>query len=98
MFSLAHRFREPPLSQRPSVTELEVHDIRFPTSEQLDGSDAMNPDPDYSAAYVVLRTDAGEEGRPPRVTASSSPSAAATMSPRPPSAPCAPMWWAAPRP
>nr|WP_233361629.1 enolase C-terminal domain-like protein [Streptomyces sp. GMR22] len=60
MFSLAHRFREPPLSQRPSVTELEVHDIRFPTSEQLDGSDAMNPDPDYSAAYVVLRTDAGE--------------------------------------
>ncbi|WP_421106463.1 enolase C-terminal domain-like protein [Streptomyces sp. NEAU-S77] len=43
---------------RPTVTELEVHDIRFPTSEQLDGSDAMNPDPDYSAAYVVLRTDA----------------------------------------
>ncbi|MCQ8190235.1 fuconate dehydratase [Streptomyces sp. RCU064] len=60
MFTLAHRFREPPLSKRPSVTELEVHDIRFPTSEQLDGSDAMNPDPDYSAAYVVLRTDAGE--------------------------------------
>ena len=51
-------FREPPLSLRPTVTELEVHDIRFPTSEQLDGSDAMNPDPDYSAAYVVLRTDA----------------------------------------
>lgn len=49
------------MSLRPSVTELEVHDIRFPTSEQLDGSDAMNPDPDYSAAYVVLRTDA-EEG------------------------------------
>ncbi|QNE78305.1 fuconate dehydratase [Streptomyces finlayi] len=39
-----------------TVTDLEVHDIRFPTSEQLDGSDAMNPDPDYSAAYVVLRT------------------------------------------
>jgi len=51
-------FREPPLSLRPTVTELEVHDIRFPTSEQLDGSDAMNPDPDYSAAYVVLHTDA----------------------------------------
>ena len=32
-------------------------DLRFPTSRQLDGSDAMNPDPDYSAAYVVLRTD-----------------------------------------
>ncbi|MFJ3082228.1 enolase C-terminal domain-like protein [Streptomyces halstedii] len=49
-----------------TVTRFEVHDIRFPTSEQLDGSDAMNPDPDYSAAYVVLRTDvserAGEEG------------------------------------
>src|SRR4051794_6673768 len=41
----------------PTITEVEVYDIRFPTSEQLDGSDAMNPDPDYSAAYVVLRTD-----------------------------------------
>jgi len=39
------------------VTALEAHDIRFPTSWELDGSDAMNPDPDYSAAYVVLRTD-----------------------------------------
>lgn len=46
-----------------TVTDFEVHDIRFPTSEQLDGSDAMNPDPDYSAAYVVLRTDtAGNDG------------------------------------
>ncbi|MEU1438898.1 L-fuconate dehydratase [Streptomyces sp. NPDC005786] len=47
-----------------TVTDFEVHDIRFPTSEQLDGSDAMNPDPDYSAAYVVLRTDAadGDDG------------------------------------
>ncbi|MEV0093013.1 enolase C-terminal domain-like protein [Streptomyces sp. NPDC050738] len=44
----------------PTVTEFEVFDIRFPTSDQLDGSDAMNPDPDYSAAYVVLRTDAGD--------------------------------------
>ncbi|MFJ8396139.1 L-fuconate dehydratase [Streptomyces sp. NPDC094144] len=43
-----------------TVTDFEVHDIRFPTSEQLDGSDAMNPDPDYSAAYVVLRTDAAD--------------------------------------
>ncbi|MEV6103638.1 enolase C-terminal domain-like protein [Streptomyces sp. NPDC051940] len=41
----------------PRITELEVTDIRFPTSLQLDGSDAMNPDPDYSAAYVALRTD-----------------------------------------
>ena len=38
------------------ITALETHDIRFPTSLTLDGSDAMNPDPDYSAAYVVLRT------------------------------------------
>jgi L-fuconate dehydratase len=36
---------------------LDAFDIRFPTSRLLDGSDAMNPDPDYSAAYVVLRTD-----------------------------------------
>jgi L-fuconate dehydratase len=34
-----------------------VHDLRFPTSDLLDGSDAMNPDPDYSAAYVELHTD-----------------------------------------
>jgi len=40
------------------VTSVESFDIRFPTSRELDGSDAMNPDPDYSAAYVVLRTDA----------------------------------------
>ncbi|MER5461326.1 enolase C-terminal domain-like protein [Streptomyces sp. NPDC002668] len=45
-----------------TVTEFEVHDIRFPTSEQLDGSDAMNPDPDYSAAYVVMRATDGAEG------------------------------------
>ncbi|MDQ1011761.1 L-fuconate dehydratase [Streptomyces sp. V4I23] len=45
-----------------TVTEFEVHDVRFPTSEQLDGSDAMNPDPDYSAAYVVLRLGDGSEG------------------------------------
>ena len=39
------------------ITELVVSDVRFPTSELLDGSDAMNPDPDYSAAYVEVRTD-----------------------------------------
>jgi L-fuconate dehydratase len=38
-------------------TVLDAFDIRFPTSRDHDGSDAMNPDPDYSAAYVVLRTD-----------------------------------------
>jgi L-fuconate dehydratase len=37
-----------------------THDVRFPTSRFLDGSDAMNPDPDYSAAYVVIGTDAGD--------------------------------------
>ncbi len=39
------------------ITDLQTFDLRFPTSQHLDGSDAMNPDPDYSAAYVVLRTD-----------------------------------------
>lgn len=39
------------------ITDLVVSDVRFPTSELLDGSDAMNPDPDYSAAYVEVRTD-----------------------------------------
>jgi hypothetical protein len=42
---------------------LDCYDVRFPTSLEFDGSDAMNPDPDYSAAYAVLRTDAsGLEG------------------------------------
>jgi len=44
------------------VTSFEVFDLRFPTSRQLDGSDAMNPDPDYSAAYVILHTDDGPDG------------------------------------
>ncbi|WP_175984978.1 L-fuconate dehydratase [Microbacterium tenebrionis] len=39
------------------IVALDTTDIRFPTSLSLDGSDAMNPDPDYSAAYVVIRTD-----------------------------------------
>jgi L-fuconate dehydratase len=38
---------------------VDTYDVRFPTSRSLDGSDAMNPDPDYSAAYLVLRTDGG---------------------------------------
>ncbi|HEV2899450.1 MAG TPA: L-fuconate dehydratase [Pseudaminobacter sp.] len=44
------------------ITGLRTHDLRFPTSQSLDGSDAMNPDPDYSAAYVVLATDGDFEG------------------------------------
>src|ERR1700730_9876925 len=39
------------------ITGIETHDVRFPTSRTLDGSDAVNVDPDYSAAYVILRTD-----------------------------------------
>ena len=44
----------------PKITGLRVHDVRFPTSDFLDGSDAMHVDPDYSAAYVVLETDTPE--------------------------------------
>lgn len=46
------------------ITSISVKDIRFPTSRTLDGSDAMNAAPDYSAAYVVLHTDSkqGLEG------------------------------------
>lgn len=40
----------------------QTKDIRFPTSRELDGSDAMNPDPDYSAAYLILETDGEHEG------------------------------------
>ena len=52
-----HRF---PLSHSGKITGLRVLDVRFSTSLSLDGSDAMNPDPDYSAAYVVLTTDRGD--------------------------------------
>ncbi|MGO1306722.1 MAG: L-fuconate dehydratase [Microbacterium gubbeenense] len=47
-----------------AIVSVDTIDIRFPTSEHLDGSDAMNPDPDYSAAYVRIETDAddGHEG------------------------------------
>src|SRR5919199_5263185 len=43
-----------------TIASVHTHDVRFPTSRMLDGSDAMNPDPDYSAAYVVVRTDAAD--------------------------------------
>ncbi len=42
------------------IVALDCYDVRFPTSLEHDGSDAMNPDPDYSAAYAVLRTDADD--------------------------------------
>jgi L-fuconate dehydratase len=44
------------------ISRFETADIRFPTSLSLDGSDAMNPDPDYSAAYLWMTTDAGDSG------------------------------------
>ena len=44
------------------ILSIDTFDIRFPTSRHRDGSDAMNPFPDYSAAYIVLRTTAGAEG------------------------------------
>ena len=44
------------------ITRVHAQDIRFPTSRHLDGSDAMNPSPDYSAAYVIIETDHGPSG------------------------------------
>jgi L-fuconate dehydratase len=44
------------------ITGATARDIRFPTSQGLHGSDAMTPDPDYSAAYVTLTADDGLEG------------------------------------
>ena len=45
-----------------TITSLEAVDVRFPTSAHLDGSDALNPEPDYSAAYVTIRTSGGAAG------------------------------------
>ena len=42
------------------ILALETSDVRFPTSTSLDGSDAMNADPDYSAAYVRILTNADD--------------------------------------
>src|SRR3954452_3937852 len=47
---------------RERFLSLKTSDVRFPTSLELDGSDAMNPLPDYSAAYVELETTAGDHG------------------------------------
>lgn len=44
------------------ITKITTHDVRFPTSRSLDGSDAMNKAPDYSAAYVIIETDHGPSG------------------------------------
>src|SRR5258708_33229512 len=45
-----------------TVTKVEVIDLRFPTSREQIGSDAVNKDPDYSAAYCILSTDSGLKG------------------------------------
>jgi L-fuconate dehydratase len=45
-----------------TITNVNVIDLRFPTSREHIGSDAVNKDPDYSAAYCILETDAGIEG------------------------------------
>ncbi|CAO1413293.1 unnamed protein product [Diamesa tonsa] len=45
-----------------SIQSMEVKDVRFPTSLQQDGSDAIHTDPDYSVAYVVLKTSDGQQG------------------------------------
>src|ERR1700689_640199 len=42
------------------ILGLETYDVRFPTSRTRDGSDAMNPNPDYASAYVIVRTDAAD--------------------------------------
>jgi L-fuconate dehydratase len=44
------------------IRELEILDLRFPTSRTCAGTDAVHVDPDYSAAYVVLVTDTSLEG------------------------------------
>ena len=44
------------------ITGYEILDLRFPTSLTSDGTDAVHKDPDYSAAYVILKTDDGDEG------------------------------------
>ena len=49
--------RGPSMKLTGTITDLVVLDIRFPTSREQHGSDAMNRDPDYSAAYVILKTD-----------------------------------------
>ena len=49
-------------NQLMKIRDLEILDLRFPTSRTNDGTDAMHPDPDYSAAYVILKTDGGLEG------------------------------------
>ena len=50
------------VDQSLRIIDLEVLDLRFPTARAAIGTDAMHPDPDYSAAYVILKTDGDLEG------------------------------------
>jgi L-fuconate dehydratase len=45
-----------------TITQVEIIDLRFPTSREQIGSDAVNKDPDYSAAYCILSTNSGFSG------------------------------------
>jgi len=58
--------RHPTLAEEPlkaiTITNVRVIDLRFPTSREHIGSDAVNKDPDYSAAYCILETDSTVEG------------------------------------
>src|SRR5947209_1708074 len=60
--NVEHRAERRPgkLARVTKITKLRSLDIRFPTSRQLDGSDAMNAAPDYSVAYCILETDCAE--------------------------------------
>ena len=44
------------------IKSLEAYDVRFPTSLQQEGSDAVHTDPDYSVAYVIITTENGKKG------------------------------------
>ncbi|KAG5680385.1 hypothetical protein PVAND_009894 [Polypedilum vanderplanki] len=50
------------INYREIIKSVEALDIRFPTSLQQDGSDAVHTDPDYSAAYVIITTESGKKG------------------------------------
>ena len=50
------------MARTNKIVSLNVTDVRFPTSDGLDGSDATNKDPDYSAAYIAISTEQGDQG------------------------------------
>ena len=46
-----------------TITSFDIHDVRFPTNVTGDGTDAMNKECDYSAAYIVLHTSGDLKGQ-----------------------------------